>query len=136
MEQAVLAAEAGCMYIAPFVHELKAFFDETYHDDGPILGHCLRIQQYYERHSYKTRVKAAGLLNVDEAMRLAGVTSLTLAPALIDTLSKSEEPEEKVVDLSLFKQETNSTGDEIERLSFLDDENKFRKTFAKRQGTK
>lgn len=29
MEQAVLAAEAGCIYIAPFVHELKAFFDET-----------------------------------------------------------------------------------------------------------
>lgn len=27
MEQAVLAAEAGCMYVAPFVHELKAFFD-------------------------------------------------------------------------------------------------------------
>lgn len=29
MEQAILAAEAGCVYIAPFVHELKAFFDET-----------------------------------------------------------------------------------------------------------
>lgn len=28
MEQAVLAAEAGCAYIAPFVHELKAFFDD------------------------------------------------------------------------------------------------------------
>ena len=69
-------------------------------------------------------------------MRLAGVTSLTLAPALIDTLSKSEESEEKVMDLSLFKQETNSTGDEIERLSFLDDENKFRKTFAKSEGGK
>ena len=29
MEQAVLAGEAGCAYIAPFVHELKAFFDDT-----------------------------------------------------------------------------------------------------------
>ncbi len=29
LEQAILAAEAGCTYIAPFVHELKAFFDET-----------------------------------------------------------------------------------------------------------
>ena len=28
-EQAVLAAEAGCEYIAPFLHELKAFFDES-----------------------------------------------------------------------------------------------------------
>ena len=29
MEQAILAAEAECVYIAPFVHELQAFFDET-----------------------------------------------------------------------------------------------------------
>ena len=29
MEQAVLAAEAGCFSISPFVHELKAFFDES-----------------------------------------------------------------------------------------------------------
>jgi len=29
MEQAILAGEVGCLYIAPFVHELKAFFDET-----------------------------------------------------------------------------------------------------------
>ena len=28
-EQAVLAAEAGCEYIAPFLHELKAFFDDS-----------------------------------------------------------------------------------------------------------
>ena len=29
VEQAILAAEAGCAYIAPFVHELKAFFDAS-----------------------------------------------------------------------------------------------------------
>ena len=28
-EQAVLAAEVGCYYIAPFLHELKAFFDDS-----------------------------------------------------------------------------------------------------------
>lgn len=30
MDQAILAGEVGCVYIAPFVHELKAFFDPTY----------------------------------------------------------------------------------------------------------
>jgi transaldolase len=30
MEQAVLAGEAGCVSISPFVHELKALFDEQY----------------------------------------------------------------------------------------------------------
>ena len=29
MGQAILAGEAGCIYIAPFVHELKSFFDAT-----------------------------------------------------------------------------------------------------------
>ena len=29
IEQAALAAEAGCASISPFVHELKAFFDES-----------------------------------------------------------------------------------------------------------
>jgi transaldolase len=29
MEQAILAGEAGCVSISPFVHELKAIFEET-----------------------------------------------------------------------------------------------------------
>jgi transaldolase len=29
MEQVVLAGEVGCVSISPFVHELKAVFDET-----------------------------------------------------------------------------------------------------------
>lgn len=30
MEQAILAGEAGCVSISPFVHELKMGFDPTY----------------------------------------------------------------------------------------------------------
>lgn len=30
LEQAVLAAEAGCIYISPFLNELKATFDPSY----------------------------------------------------------------------------------------------------------
>ena len=29
IEQAILAAEVGCIYISPFVHELRVHFDET-----------------------------------------------------------------------------------------------------------
>lgn len=29
MEQAILAAEAGCVFVSPFVHELRAFVDDT-----------------------------------------------------------------------------------------------------------
>lgn len=29
LEQAILAAEVGCIYVSPFLHELKAILDET-----------------------------------------------------------------------------------------------------------
>lgn len=29
LEQAILAAEVGCIYVSPFLHELKALLDET-----------------------------------------------------------------------------------------------------------
>lgn len=42
VEQAVLAAEVGCIYIAPFVHELKAFFDDT----SVTNPECLTLSNY------------------------------------------------------------------------------------------
>ena len=38
MEQAVLAAEAGCESIIPFVHELKVLFEEEYVNIFPIYA--------------------------------------------------------------------------------------------------
>jgi len=128
-EQAVLAAETGCTYIAPFIHELKAFFDETYKDGEPIIPVCLRAQTYYKMFSYKTRVKAAGLLSVDEAMRLAGIDSLTVAPDLLRTLSKTEESASNVAAMSVFEQDAQAI--QIERMSFVNDEVRFREAFAK-----
>ena len=147
LEQAILAAEAGCTYIAPFVHELKAFFDETlvitqslglfqqltksrYKDDGPIIPLCLQIQRYYEKHSHKTRVKAAGLLSVHEAMQLAGIDSMTVAPDLLRTLSKTEEPEDGLIKLSVFTNTYKLPQNHLEPTSFIDDEPEFRKAFA------
>ncbi|KAK3172570.1 hypothetical protein OEA41_005894 [Lepraria neglecta] len=136
IEQAILAAEAECVYIAPFVHELKAFFDETYHDGEPILPLCVQAQRYFEQHSYVTRVKAAGLLSVDEAVKLAGVASLTIAPNLLHTLSKSEELESQLADRSLFQEKAMLEGQAVEHTTFIDDEAKFREAFAKSAGGK
>ncbi|KAJ5193996.1 Aldolase-type TIM barrel [Penicillium cf. griseofulvum] len=38
MEQAILAGEAGCISISPFVHELKTETYKGYKDNNPILG--------------------------------------------------------------------------------------------------
>ncbi|KAL9125935.1 MAG: hypothetical protein Q9217_004930 [Psora testacea] len=131
MEQAILAAEAGCAYIAPFLHELKAFFDDTYKDNEPCFDLCLKAQQYYERHSYPTRMKVAGLLTVDHAMRLAGSSSMTIAPALLRELSGTNEAEAEVASRSLFKKGAKAQEQVTERVSFIDDEIKYREAFVK-----
>ena len=44
--------KCGCMYISPFVHELKAVFDEAYEDGGANLALCVDAQKYYKQYSY------------------------------------------------------------------------------------
>ncbi|KAL8726062.1 MAG: hypothetical protein Q9166_006941 [cf. Caloplaca sp. 2 TL-2023] len=133
MEQAILAAEVGCAWVAPFTHELKAFFDETYDDGGANLELCSQIQQYYERHQYPTKVKAAGLLNMDEARKLAGVASVTVAPDLLRELSKTEMRGENQEDRSIFNdKDTEQQGLERAAESFANEESKYREAFAKR----
>jgi len=136
IEQAILAAEAGCIYISPFVYELRVHFDETYHDTDPIFGLCVEAQQYFEQYSYPTRVKACSVISVDEVMQLAGVAAFTVAPALLEALSETDAPEAKVADLSLFKDKETVTKQMIERTSFVNDEEKYLEAFAKREGGK
>ncbi|KAM0806160.1 transaldolase [Usnea florida] len=140
IEQAILAAEAGCVYIAPFVHELKAFFDETYDDGGPNLALCLEAQRYYKQHSQKTRVKAAGLLTIGEAKQLAGVTSLTIAPELLQKLSDTQAELPEAAKESIFTQKEvngSSCGKEgLEHRTYLNDEKAYREAFAKSYGGK
>lgn len=102
-----------------------------YDDGGPNLSLCLEAQQYYNRHKYVTRVKAAGLLNAIEAKRLCGVDSMTVAPDLLRLLSKTEEPKVDVMKSSIFEKQTKAMGQEIEVISFVDDEIRYREAFAR-----
>ncbi|KAL9120198.1 MAG: hypothetical protein Q9187_003252 [Circinaria calcarea] len=136
IEQAILAAEAGCIYVSPFVHELRVQFDETYHDTDPILSLCVEAQQYFEKYSYSTRVKACSVISVEEIMQLAGVAAFTIAPGYLQAMLERDEPEAKVAELSLFKDITKSTEQGIERTSFVNDEERYREAFASRDGGK
>ena len=132
MEQAILAAECGCTYIAPFVHELKAFFDDCYDDGGPNLALCLEAQQYYKQYSYPTRVKAAGLLTIVEAKTLAGVDSMTVAPDLLRTLASTEAIEEDVNKVSLFTDVNAPKETVLDRQTYVKEEKAWKGAFAKR----
>ncbi|KAI4116834.1 MAG: hypothetical protein LQ345_002804 [Seirophora villosa] len=164
LEQAVLAAEAGCIYISPFLNELKATFDPS-----PIFDIVVQAQRYYEQHSCSTRVKACAAVNVEQILKLAGVHAFTAPADQLRELSAMDEPAAKVAQRSVFRTEmaaehtngdtngdaaaitngdangvtngntngnTNGVTDgaskgTMEKLSFIDDESKFRLAFAR-----
>ena len=102
-----------------------------YKDNEPCFDLCLAIQRYYERHSCTTRMKVAGLLSVGQAIRLAGSSSMTIAPTLLRELSETQETEADLTSRSLFQGETNTQDQGAEHISFINDEVKYRAAFAK-----
>ncbi|KAF5253609.1 hypothetical protein FANTH_1537 [Fusarium anthophilum] len=90
MEQAALAAEAQCTYIAPYVNELKVHFEAGYVDENKAFDFCREAQAYYMSHSFRTQVLAASLTSVDEVMQLAGIQHVTISPNLLNDLASTQ----------------------------------------------
>ncbi|KAJ5360231.1 Aldolase-type TIM barrel [Penicillium concentricum] len=88
MAQAVLAAEVGCTYIAPYVNELKVHVETGYVDNAKLLPLCAAIQKYYKSINSPTKVLPASLTSVEEIFFLAGVDHLTIAPGLLTQLTQ------------------------------------------------
>ncbi|KAJ5199275.1 hypothetical protein N7472_004479 [Penicillium cf. griseofulvum] len=88
MTQAVLAAEVGCTYIAPYVNELKVHVEAGYVDNAKLLPLCAAIQKYYQSIDSATQVLPASLTSVEEIFLLAGVDRLTIAPGLLTQLTQ------------------------------------------------
>ncbi|KAJ9489087.1 hypothetical protein VN97_g4201 [Penicillium thymicola] len=129
MEQAVLAGEACCVSMSPFVHEAKSHFDEKYSDEMPLLRLCVQAQQFYKKRSINTKVKACAMLSVDEILQLAGVDALTIMPQDLENLQKGTGCVRLVENQSLFG--GNSMSDHSDYPSYLDDESTYRLDFAR-----
>ncbi|KAF4989943.1 hypothetical protein FGRMN_8785 [Fusarium graminum] len=90
MEQAALAAEAQCTYIAPYVNELKVHFEAGYVDHNKAFDFCREAQAYYISNSLRTQVLAASLTSVEEVMQLAGIQHVTISPNLLNGLASTD----------------------------------------------
>ncbi|KAJ5317716.1 hypothetical protein PENANT_c004G01485 [Penicillium antarcticum] len=88
MAQAVLAAEVGCTYIAPYVNELKVQVNTGLVDQAKLLPLCAAIQKHYKAINASTKVLPASLTSVEEIYFLAGVNHLTIAPHLLSQLNQ------------------------------------------------
>ncbi|CRL18710.1 Transaldolase [Penicillium camemberti] len=135
MEQAILAGEAGCISISPFVHELKTETYKGYKDTNPILGVCVQAQRFYHQNSLPTRVKACVTLNLDELIMLAGIDALTIAPKVLKVLAATERPQDEVESMSLFAKTAKAT-EIVKYPSYIDSESQYRVHFAASEGGK
>ncbi|PYH42254.1 aldolase [Aspergillus saccharolyticus JOP 1030-1] len=130
MEQAILAGEAGCVSISPFVHELKEIFTPSYTGSDPLLPLCVQAQRWFQQQSWPTKVKACATIGLNEILQLAGVAALTLVPDDLKLLQSSHKPADEVQSLSLFS-DASALQDQLVYPSYIDDEAGYRMAFAR-----
>ncbi|KAH7337183.1 hypothetical protein B0J17DRAFT_666612 [Rhizoctonia solani] len=125
--QAVACAEAGVTLISPFVGRILDWYkkknpsEEYQGKDDPGVKSVTEIFNYYKQHGYKTIVMGASFRNIGEIKALAGVDYLTISPNLLKELKDSTDPVPQVL-----VAETAAQGAPIPKVSFVDDEAKFR----------
>jgi transaldolase len=94
--QAVACAEAGVTLISPFVgriydwHRQARKVDDIPLEEDPGVASVTRIYNYYKKHGYPTQVMGASFRKTGQIVALAGCDLLTIAPDLLDKLSKAE----------------------------------------------
>jgi len=92
--QAVACADAGVTLISPFVgriydwHKSNKKVDDIPIEDDPGVASVTRIYNYYKKHGYKTQVMGASFRKTGQILALAGCDLLTIAPDLLEKLSK------------------------------------------------
>jgi transaldolase len=92
--QAAACADAGVTLISPFVgriydwHKQARKVDDIPLEDDPGVSSVTRIYAYYKKHGYRTQVMGASFRKTGQILALAGCDLLTIAPDLLDKLSK------------------------------------------------
>jgi transaldolase len=94
--QAVACAEAGATLISPFVGRILDWYKkntgrESYPGpEDPGVVSVTKIFNYFKTYGYKTEVMGASFRNIDEIVELAGCDLLTISPALMDELRRTD----------------------------------------------
>jgi len=93
--QAVACAEAGVQLISPFVgrildwHKKSSGKDSYTAAEDPGVVSVTKIYNYYKKHGHATEVMGASFRNVGEILELAGCDLLTISPALLEEMHKT-----------------------------------------------
>jgi len=94
--QAVACAEAGITLISPFVGRILDWYKKSTGrqsypgSEDPGVISVTQIFNYFKTYGYKTEVMGASFRNASEIIELAGCDLLTISPALLDELRRTE----------------------------------------------
>jgi transaldolase len=94
--QAVACADAGVTLISPFVgriydwHRQARKVDDIPLEEDPGVASVTRIYNYYKKFGYRTQVMGASFRKAGQITALAGCDLLTIAPDLLEKLSRAE----------------------------------------------
>jgi transaldolase len=94
--QALACADAGVTLISPFVgriydwHRQQRKVEDIEISEDPGVASVTRIYDYYKKHGYQTQVMGASFRKTAQILALAGCDLLTIAPDLLEKLSKAE----------------------------------------------
>lgn len=97
-----------------------------YKDTYPLLGLCVKAQQWYKQEGIPTKVKVCATVGVDELLQLAGVDAITIVPEDLEALRSSSRPLNEVTALSLFR---DAPTEKLAYPSYIDDEVRYRIDF-------
>ncbi len=101
--QAVACADAGVTLISPFVGRIYDWYrqnkkvDDIPAAEDPGVASVVKIYNYYKKHGYKTQVMGASFRKIEQIMALSGCDLLTIAPDLLEKLSKKDGEIERVL---------------------------------------
>lgn len=123
LSQAVACAEAGVFLISPFVGRIldwhKKNTGEIYTPEtDPGVLSVRKIFSYYKVYGYSTVVMGASFRNIGEIEALAGCDRLTIAPALLDELSKDDSLLQQALDADVAAQAPKPARVAVDEASF------------------
>lgn len=104
LPQAVLCAEAKATLISPFVGRILDWYKKAENKpsylpaEDPGVKSVTEIYNYYKKYEISTQIMGASFRNTDEILELAGCDLLTIAPPLLEELSKAEGPVPRKLD--------------------------------------
>jgi transaldolase len=113
LPQAVLAAEAGCTLISPFVaRKTDWYYANRPQKDytgfkGPGVKLVADIFRYYKTHGIKTEIMAASLRTLDEVSKLSGLDLMTLNVVALEELRTESCPMPLSLDTKKSKPRSN-----------------------------